>query len=72
MYIIESFMEAEDRGASQAETLKRMGQKKARAARLRAKAAKLKLRASKLEFKANQLKAKVKEYEDMAYRLDRD
>jgi hypothetical protein len=51
--------------------MKRMGQKKARAAKLRAKAAVLKLKASKLEHKANQLKAKVKDYEDMAYRLDR-
>jgi hypothetical protein len=57
--------------AESPEDLRAQGQAKAKAAKLRARAAKLKLKASKLELKANTLRHKVREYEELASKLDR-
>jgi hypothetical protein len=64
-------MEQEKEDTKSPEDLRRMGEAKAKAAKLRAKAAKLKLKASKLELRANTLKQKVREYEELAGKLDR-
>lgn len=65
-------MEKGNEDAVSPEDIRRLGQAKAKAAKLRAKAAKLKLKASKLELRANTLKHKVREYEELASKLDRD
>jgi hypothetical protein len=64
-------MEQGEEKTESPEDLRMRGEAKAKAAKLRAKAAKLKLKASKLELKANTLRHKVREYEELASKLDR-